>query len=375
MVLGPPKTPNFISASKPTRITGRESEALGFSDFVDTRGESPRFDRYRRDEKEKDAAPPRDFSDLRARRATPKEDVEGWTPVSRTPQKTMGSEEGDRFRREFREGEKKGGNTPWDRDRKYEGFGKDREQRPRPRRDESSWLLEDRGQDRNNRDTYRENNNNRYGGRAEKDPEWMDSSADGKESKQAHSMEDFQKWKERMKANNGAPPRTGNAENEKKDPEPIAQAVQEPEANQFGSREDDSSRDDSDDGVPLGKGLCPASCSLKPTNVFQHLMGYLIRIRRMVWTRSSGFGETITSRHRVIKTRACLPLLVNTRPQGSRASNLSSVPPKSLFNPSTNSNPLSPLRSGLQTSRSLRRLRNKPNLRLMTKTVKVSSVS
>ncbi|KAK2747543.1 hypothetical protein FQN57_002036 [Myotisia sp. PD_48] len=40
--------------------------------------------------------------------------------------------------------------------------------------------------------------------RQEQDPEWMDSSAKG-ESKEAHTQEDFQRWKERMKSGGTAP--------------------------------------------------------------------------------------------------------------------------------------------------------------------------
>lgn len=57
----------------------------------------------------------------------------------------------------------------------------------------------DRGEDRSgdkrwDRDSER---NNRYHGHQERDPEWMDEPSDGRN---AHTAQDFQKWKERMKA-------------------------------------------------------------------------------------------------------------------------------------------------------------------------------
>lgn len=252
MVLAPPKM-SFASSSKPTRVAARDGDVVRTpSAFEDDQTDSPRFERFRREEKEKDM-PARDFSDLRARRTTQKDDGDGWTNVSRTPRKSFGQEEGERFRRDFRADNEKKGTTPWDRDRKYEGFGKDRdrEQRPRPRRDESSWLLDDRG-DRNRDNYHREN---KYGGRIEKDPEWMDSSVDGKETKGVHSMEDFQKWKERMKATSGGTRITTTDNDKKRDDDVLSKPVQDPETLPLSDlKEDNSSKDSSDEGVPLNRG-------------------------------------------------------------------------------------------------------------------------
>lgn len=242
---------------EPARTTNISSPAV----FEDDRGESPRYERFRfvtrSDDKDKEPVQPtRDFSDLRVKRNT-RDEGEGWTNVSRQPRKSFGAEEGDRFRREVRgDGEKKG-ITPWDRDRpaKYENFGKERERehRGRGKRDESSWLLDDHRPERNDRldrsERVRDSGrDNRYGGRAEKDPEWLDAPIDGKESKMAHSMEEFQKWKERMKANSGNPGGQKKAEEapapKPKEPEmPIPEAV-----------EQESPKEESDDGVMLDTG-------------------------------------------------------------------------------------------------------------------------
>ena len=189
--------------------------------FDDDRGDGPQtFQRFkgfgggfnRGEDKERDPGA-RDFSDLRGGFSKRRDDSEGggWTSVSRQPRKSFGADDGgdrERFRKELRaEGEKK--STPWDRDRpaKYD-FGKERERgdrdrdhRPRGKRDESSWLLDDHRGERT-RDNHREHN--RYGGRVEKEPEWMDSDGKASDTKAAHSMEDFQRWKERMKASSAA---------------------------------------------------------------------------------------------------------------------------------------------------------------------------
>lgn len=133
-----------------------------------------------------------------------RDDGEGWTSVSsRQPRRSFGAEDGDRFRRN---GDRPKRETPWDKDRppKYDSFSREREHRPRGRRDEASWLLDDRGGDR---ESHRERDHQRYNSKSEKDPEWMDSGPENEDktgdAKTAHSMEEFQRWKERMKANSG----------------------------------------------------------------------------------------------------------------------------------------------------------------------------
>ncbi|KAI5805044.1 hypothetical protein EDC01DRAFT_626942 [Geopyxis carbonaria] len=263
IVLGPPKV-SFTSSSARTPSGKYDHDPLrsaGLTSpvFDDERGDSPRFDRFkftRGEDKEKE--PLRDFSDLRgnlSKRGGMRDDSEGWTSVSRQPRKSFGAEDGDRFRREVRDNGEKKGATPWDRDRptKYENFGKERERehRTRGKRDESSWLLDDHRSERT-RDHHRDH---RFGGRIEKDPEWLDSNPDSKDTKTAHSMEEFQKWKERMKANNSAhvEPKKRFEETSKpsKEPEVFEDEEEEPEAIEVPKKEDQPLKGDSDDGVPL----------------------------------------------------------------------------------------------------------------------------
>ena len=238
MVLGPPKM-SFASSSARTSTGNKfdqestRSASISTPTFDDDRGDAPprfggfkNFGGFVRGEERDKEAPARDFSDLRGGFSKRRDDSEGggWTSVSRQPRKSFGAEDGgdrERFRKELRgDVEKKG--TPWDRDRpaKYENFGKerDREHRGRGKRDESSWLLDDARGERT-RDDRRDNN--RFGSRAEKDPEWMDSDGKAGDSKAAHSMEDFQKWKERMKAS------SVSAEPLKKAEEPVEKVSEE----------------------------------------------------------------------------------------------------------------------------------------------------
>lgn len=242
MILGPPKMMSFASSSSARAISGKfdqdglHATSIASPVFAEERGESPHFERFKiergvrsgdKDRGDKDRGG--DRVDMRGPNHIKRfrDDGEGsgergsggWTNVSRQPRKSFGAEDGDRFRRGV-EREKR--ETPWDKDRppKYDNFGRDRdrEHRPKLKRDESSWLLDDnRGGDRDHyrdrdrdhhrdshRDSHRYNNS-----RAEKDPEWMDSGPSNEDrtgdSKQAHSMEEFQRWKERMKAGNAPP--------------------------------------------------------------------------------------------------------------------------------------------------------------------------
>jgi hypothetical protein len=258
-VLGPPKM-SFASSSARTSSGKFEHELVrpaGITSTVydDDRGDSPRFERFkalggfvRNDDKEKDSG--RDFSDLRggfSKRRDEGEGGPGWTNVSRPPRKSFGAEDGDRFRKELRgEIDKKGGNTPWDRDRpaKYENFSKerDRDHRGRGKRDESSWLLDDhRGE------TGRVREHNRFGSRVEKDPEWLDSDGRSGDHKATHSMEDFQKWKERMKA------QSTPSESQKKLEDPTPAAIQE-SAPVAQEKQDEVLKDEENGAVPSEKG-------------------------------------------------------------------------------------------------------------------------
>jgi len=283
---------SFTSSSAARASSGKfdhdspRTASLTSPAFEDDRGDGPQFQRFKgfggfgRGE-DKDREPgSRDFSDLRGGFSKRRDDTEGsgWTNVSRQPRKSFGADDGgdrERFRKELRgEGEKKG--TPWDRDRpaKYENFGKERERgdrdrdhRGRGKRDESSWLLDDHRGERT-RDNHREHN--RFGGRVEKDPEWMDSDGKSGDGKAAHSMEDFQKWKERMKASAAATESPKKAEEPvEKDPElekgpefqsesrPVERFVEEkPSTQDVPARQTNSPGEDMDTGagVSLGRG-------------------------------------------------------------------------------------------------------------------------
>lgn len=244
IILGPPKM-SFVSSSSARTPSGKfdqdplHANSVASPVFEEERGESPRFERFKfergirsgdKDRGDKDRGGDRggDRGDLRGGNQIKRgfrDDTEGggWTNVSRQPRKSFGAEDGDRFRRDRSEREKR--DTPWDKDRppKYDNFGRDRDRdRPKLKRDESSWLLDD-NRDRGNRDRdhygdrdrdhHRDNHreSHRYNNsRTEKDPEWMDSGPSNEDrtgdDKTARSMEQFQRWKEMMKANNGGPP-------------------------------------------------------------------------------------------------------------------------------------------------------------------------
>lgn len=301
-----------FASSSARNITGKfehesaRNASLTSAVFDDDRTDAaPAFQRFksfggfgRGEDKERDTTT-RDFSDLRGgfnKRRDDGEGGSGWTNVSRPPRKSFGAEDGaeqrERFTRKEQRGDGEKKTTPWDRPAKYENFGKERERngergdrserdhRGRGKRDESSWLLDDhRGERRDDhrgeraRDNHREHN--RFGsnaGRAEKDPEWM-TEGDGKsgDNKAAHSMEDFQKWKERMKA------AAVGADTPKKVDEPIEKApepVQEPEpriesrhspeekqpfVHEEPMRQASNPRDDRDAGVSLMQGNLSSS--------------------------------------------------------------------------------------------------------------------
>lgn len=260
------RTPSGKYDHDPMKSASLPSPAV----FEDDPRDSPRYERFRSfgrsEDKDKEPVPAtRDFSDLRAKRSNTREEGEGWTPVSRTPRKSFGAEEGDRFRRDIRGDSEKKGTTPWDRDRpaKYENFGKEREREHRGgrgKRDESSWLLDDHRPERHERqerpERMRDSNrdrDNRYGGRVEKDPEWLDTPVDGKEQKMAHSMEEFQKWKERMKANSGNPDVKKKAEDT---PASMQASKAKARAIPIEEQGEESPKEDSDDGVLLDTGWC-----------------------------------------------------------------------------------------------------------------------
>src|ERR1700722_8218495 len=149
---------------------------------------------------------------MNGRRGT-REDGEGWTSVK--SRKSLGQEDGDRGHR----------NGERDKDRYQKDGDVDNTESASRRigigrgRFDQSWNREEsgakdgegtktgaRGQGWRDRERDRDRDRDREwnrGGRIEEDPEWMDSPTKT-EKKQAHTQEDFQRWKERMKA--GATP-------------------------------------------------------------------------------------------------------------------------------------------------------------------------
>lgn len=240
---------SFVSSSSARTPSGKfdqdplHANSIASPVLEEERGESPRFERFKlergirsgdKDRGDKDRAGDRgERGGGRVGRGFGG-DMEGggWTNVSRQPRKSFGAEDGDRFRRDRGEREKR--EIPWDKDRppKYDNFGRDRdrEHRPKLKRDESSWLLDDnrdragnRDRDRDHyserdhhRDSHRDNHRYNNNSRTEKDPEWMDSGPGNEDrtgdDKTARSMEEFQRWKERMKANNAVPDERKKAE-------------------------------------------------------------------------------------------------------------------------------------------------------------------
>lgn len=223
IVLGPPKTA-FASAAGPRSAKTFDSPSRG--NFADDDGKTdrPNFrDRFKdmtrgdRDgQKNKDDRPEN----------TRHRDSERWTGarLARTPfgegdrefRRNVDREQGkekdngrdirggrgfDTYRRngdregigeERRHGQGRGRNEPsWYRDDDHQG---DEENKDGPKRD---WRdkLAGRGHDRDKG----------LGGNQEKEPEWLDEPDD---KKQAHTLDDFQRWKEKMKASNGPVPET-----------------------------------------------------------------------------------------------------------------------------------------------------------------------
>ncbi|KAI9745705.1 MAG: hypothetical protein M1818_001241 [Claussenomyces sp. TS43310] len=256
IILGPPKT-SFASAN-PLRNAARSFDLTEKPPLPRDPDSRDRFNFRRGQEVENDRRDMRNT--MRAKRSEGEQDGEGWSTVK--PRKSFGTESAERFTgrmggdrhredRRFRDRE--------DRDRPARGFDTfSRDKEPDPEQDgfarrnglgrgrnEPSWFKDnqdvpstpgdrksngdkfadrsrgwrekdksekldrdkgdDRGVDRKDRGHERgmERGDRRWDrdARQERDPEWMDEPAD--ERKQAHTQEDFQKWKERMKASNG----------------------------------------------------------------------------------------------------------------------------------------------------------------------------
>lgn len=151
------------------------------------------------------------------RRNTREGEGDGWTPVARARRGSQ-AEEGDRWQRL---GDRKDKEVEVAEDQtRRNGAGRGRFERSNWQRDNEqavesdtpktgarNWRERererDRGErgDRNDREWTR---GNRMPDRVEEDPEWMDTPAPKEGKKQAHTQEDFERWKETMKASNRA---------------------------------------------------------------------------------------------------------------------------------------------------------------------------
>ncbi|KAF2690506.1 hypothetical protein K458DRAFT_439452 [Lentithecium fluviatile CBS 122367] len=195
-VLGPPKF-NFASATRGAK-TGqpKESTAITSADGEHIGDRLPRSDRGER-WRDRDTDRTRDKAYPNGRRAG-REDGEGWTNVK--GRKSLGQEDfdrgfgrnGDRKDGDLDTGDtpRRVGNTRWP--RRDENTKEGESTRPGGA-GQGGWRDRERNRERDNKD--REWNR----GAKEEDPEWMDAPVAKKEPK-AHTQEDFQRWKEQMRA-------------------------------------------------------------------------------------------------------------------------------------------------------------------------------
>jgi hypothetical protein len=205
-VLGPPKL-SFTSASRAAKAA-ENSEKRGITsidgDHLGDRfpSQQRRGERWTRD-REGVENPLKNFANGRR---VGKEEGEGWTNVK--GRKSLGQEDFDRgFGRNGdrdklpKEGDADGTDGPARRTgtgrEKFERWG--RRDDNGAKEDEAggtrkSWRDRERDRERDrDRDWTRGSN------KIEEDPEWLGEGA-GKEKKQAHTQEEFQRWKEQMKA-------------------------------------------------------------------------------------------------------------------------------------------------------------------------------
>ncbi|KAF2240977.1 hypothetical protein BU26DRAFT_469599, partial [Trematosphaeria pertusa] len=193
-VLGPPKN-FFASAARPK--SGQLKEATGIisidGDYPGDR--LPRGERGERWTRDRDGAREKGYTN--GRRAQ-REDGEGWTNVK--GRKSLGQEDFDRgFGRngDKKEGDLDNADAPtrrtaaarWGR---REENAKEGESNRFSGTGQGGWRDRER-----NRERDRDREWTRGG--KEEDPEWMDTPVAKKETK-AHTQEDFQRWKEQMKA-------------------------------------------------------------------------------------------------------------------------------------------------------------------------------
>ncbi|KAI9799828.1 MAG: hypothetical protein M1825_004389 [Sarcosagium campestre] len=237
IVLGPPKT-SFASATAGRGLskTAATSNRSMSSPMEDEATRAERYNFRNKFFKDRDREVPNGerageskTGIVNGRRGY-KEEADGWTSVK--PRKSFGHEDADRFHRRDTEKERdldrNAGKGFKDRpqSRPFDGVNRADKERetdrdaaaPRrngvPRgRNEATWFRDNDAsaakekhgnQDNTREKEWREKERPAErewtsGRRGEKDPEWMDTPAKD-EKKQIHTAEDFQRWKERMKA-------------------------------------------------------------------------------------------------------------------------------------------------------------------------------
>ncbi|KAH4257982.1 hypothetical protein HBI56_058900 [Parastagonospora nodorum] len=202
--LGPPKL-SFISASRNApKAQGETKERTGIVS-VDGDNLGDRFPREKNDRWTRDRDPDRarDKTYTNGRRGV-REDGEGWTNVK--GRKSVGQEDFERFtgrngdrNRDKQEGDPETDTTPrrGNRDRAEPRWGRREDTKDEGTKPglQGGWRERDRDRERDRERDWTRGNN-----RAEEDPEWMDTKVEKKEFK-PRTQEDFQRWKESMKAN------------------------------------------------------------------------------------------------------------------------------------------------------------------------------
>ncbi|KAA8650419.1 uncharacterized protein ATNIH1004_003105 [Aspergillus tanneri] len=232
IVLGPPKTA-FASASRISNKSSIDSTERPPRQFDSDEPKTDRFNLREKFFKERDAGD-REFDRRDSKVGTfngRRGEREDWN--SGRPRRTFGHEEQDRKPRRNGEFDRWDGARDFNRDRDQRDPNFDRgvkdakDGRFFPRRDgqpgrarhEASWFRDENAQDgqdaeeektpvRNRewrRDRHGADRDWTRGTKLEQEPEWLDSN-DKDESRRVHTQEDFERWKERMKAGTSQAP-------------------------------------------------------------------------------------------------------------------------------------------------------------------------
>ncbi|KAF2467610.1 uncharacterized protein BDR25DRAFT_61256 [Lindgomyces ingoldianus] len=210
-VLGPPKL-SFTSASRNAKASENTEKRAATALDGDQLGD--RFSaRERWTRGERDGERTRDKAGFTNGRRNAREDGEGWTNVK--SRKSLGQDDFDRGfgrngDRDREKGQKEGDTDNNDSTVRRPGAGREKLESRWGRREDSGakegdgnrfgtsgqggWRDRERDRDRD-----RDRDWNRGGSKLEEDPEWMDTKV-GSEKKQAKTQEDFQRWKEQMRA-------------------------------------------------------------------------------------------------------------------------------------------------------------------------------